>query len=266
MRISKEAKLVVITALLSGLFTVTLLVLVNYFFNHSWNLFSNPANTQPFTVQGTSSITQKPDNAEISFTVTKTAPLLQDAQNEANKQTNTIVSDLKNIGIPQNDIKTNNYSSYPNTTRYNTLQMMPVQIPPPQSSQTPTGFTVSENIVVNLRDIGKAGSVIDTATKDGAENVSGPSLSFSESTQQSLIGKTRVLAIKDAKQKAQSMADAAGIKLGRILNIQENNTPYPIQPMMYGKAAVGTENSIPTQINPGENTITDTITLTYETW
>ena len=163
-----DLKLILKSALLSAVFTVLLLMLVNYFFNHSWNLFLGSSNMQPFTVQGTGSVTQKPDEAKISFTVTKTAPVLKDAQDQTNTQTNTIVSDLRKIGIAQKDIRTSNYSSYP-IYNNSTIRMMPVRIPSYQTSRTITGYTVSENINVTLHNIIKANNVIDAITKDKAE-------------------------------------------------------------------------------------------------
>lgn len=210
-------------------------------------MFAANANSQPFTVQGSASVTQKPDSATISFTVSKTAAALSDAQNQANTFTNTIVADVKKIGIGEKDIKTSNYNSSPDYTM------------PMRGGQTITGYTVSESVTITLTNITKANSVIDTITKDGAENISGPNLAFLQSTQDALTQKARLQAIADAKNKAQALASAAGIRLGRVINIQENSVPFPIRPMML-------KTDGPTQVNPGENTITETVTLSYETW
>ncbi len=262
MKVSPATRQLIFTALLSAVFTVVLLSVTNYFFNHSWNLFSGSSSKQLFTVEGTSTLTQKPDQAEITFTVTKTASVLVDAQNQANTSTNRIVADLQKIGIAKKDIKTSNYSSSPT---YENDNMKIMQIMPPQGGQTITGYTVSENVVVTLVDVAKANKVIDTVTKDGAENIFGPNLTFSQNTQDALVQKARIEAIGDAKAKAQALANAAGIRLGRIVNIQESNTPYPIRPMML-KISDTAGGSAPTEINPGENTITETVTLSYETW
>ncbi len=266
MNVHSQIKQATMTALLSALFTLVLLLLTNYFLNHSWNLFTGSASTQPFTVEGTSTVMQQPDQALISFSVVKSAAVLRDAQNQANAAVATIVDDLKKINIVQKDIKTSNYSSYPhydnNAFSGGSLGMMPIQ----GTGQTITGYTVSENIEITLSDMTKANSVIDVATKDGAENISGPNLTFSQTTQDALTQKARIQAITNAKNKAQALASAAGIRLGRIINIQENNSPFPIiQPMMKANSTSGVA-STPTQINPGENTITETITLSYETW
>jgi uncharacterized protein YggE len=251
---SSENKLFVKTALLSAIFTVLLLMLVNYFFNHSWNFFENSQmKTQTFSVQGTGSATATPDQSDISFTVNKSAPTAETAQQQANTSMNTILSDLQKIGVAKKDIQTSNYNSSPNyATDGTTIQ----------------NYTVSENVDVTVHDNAKTNVVIDTVTKDGAENISGPNLTFSDAKEQQLEDQSRVQAINNAKQKAQSLANAAGMHLGKVINVQENqpNQIYPIHPMpmLFNAKAANTVQSVPTQINPGQNTVTSTITLTYE--
>jgi uncharacterized protein len=272
MKLTTEVKIALKTSILSAVFTVVLLLLVNYFINHTWNLFGNQSKSQPFTVQGTGSATATPDESTISFTVTKTATKLQEAQNQANTFTNKIVSDLGKLGIAKKDIQTSNYNSYPN---YNDNSggvgiMQPetaMPIKPEQDSQTIISYTVSEDVAITVHNTNKANNVIDQITKDGAENVSGPDLTFSDAKQKTLENEARTRAIQDAKQKAQSMAEAAGIHLGQIINIQEaNSNPYPVVRPLMMNALNGASKSAPTQINPGQNTVTSTITLSYETY
>src|SRR6185312_5247579 len=151
------------------------------------------------------------------------------------------------------------YNSYPNYNNNSNAQ--PVFLPPNTNNQTITSYTVSQQIDIQIKDAQKVNTVIDTATKDNAENISGPNYVFSDSLQKSLEDQARTQAINNAKQKAQSIAKAAGINLGKITNIQENNTPGIIRPvMMMNKAApVASGTSVPTNINPGENTVTDDV-------
>lgn len=265
MKLTPAAKTTLTTALLTSVFTIVLLLLVNYYFNHSFNLFAGSSKANPFTAQGTGSATAQPDEAQISFTVSKTAPLLTDAQKQANTSTNTIVEHVQNAGIAKKDIKTTYYNSSPNYSSDTTPQvgiMMPIR---PQQSTTIISYTVTENVEIDITDNAKVNAVIDSLTKDEAENVSGPNFIFSDTTQKSLQQKARRNAIADAKQKANDLANAAGLHLGRLVNIQENNNNVvPI--MMKGAPAQTGTGSTGTNINPGENTITDTVTLTYETW
>jgi len=267
MKVRENMGIVLKTSIFSAIFTVVLFMLMNYFFSHNWNPFvSGHSNNPPITVQGTGTVSATPDQSDITFTVTKTEKTLQEAQNQANTFTNKIVSDLQKVGIAKQDIQTDNYNSYPN---YNdqTAQpgfAIPVQ---PNQSQTIVSYTVSENVDITLHSTDKASQVIDAITKDGAENISGPNLSFSDAKQQDLENQARIKAIENAQAKAQSMADAAGIHLGKLVKIQEgdqNSVPI-VHPLMMN-AAVGTAKEVPTQINSGQNTVSTDVTLSYQTY
>lgn len=251
---STEIKLILKTSLLSAIFTVVLFMLVNFFFTHSWSpVWSSTSKNPTLNVQGTGTLTETPDQSQVSFTVTKTASTVQAAQTQANTSMDKILTDLQNGGVAKNNIQTSNYNSSPNYD---------------DSGNTIQSYTVSEDVDVTMHDNTLVNKVIDIATKDGAEDISGPDLSFSDGKQQELQNEARVKAIQDAKQKAQSMADAAGIHLGRLVNIQENTNPviYPVRPLPMIMKGVATGGNVPTQINPGQNTVTSTVTLSYETY
>jgi hypothetical protein len=106
-----------------------------------------------------------------------------------------------------------------------------------------------------------ANKAIDIASSDGANVIGGVSFTFNDKTKESLENQARNLAVADAKKKAQILANAAGIKLGRVINISEEGSGFPI-PMMAEKSA---DNLTDTDLNPGENTVSITVTLTFET-
>ena len=253
MAVSSDSKLIVKTAVLSAVFTVVLLSIISYYFNHSLNPFViTQSKSQPLTVSGTGSAKETPDQSQVSFTVSKTAVTMQPAQTQANTFTNKIVSDLQAIGVSKDDIQTSNYDSSPNYD---------------DNGNNILNYTVSENVTITIHDTTKVNAVIDTITKDGAQDISGPDLSFSDAKQKDLEDQARVKAVEDARQKAQSLASAAGVHLGKLLNIQDNaQTPYPIIRPLMMDAAGGTAKSVPTQINPGQNTVTANVTLSYETY
>lgn len=258
------------TALLSAIFTVALLSGINYAVNHNWNMFYK-SNALPFTVQGSASVKAEPDQAEISFTVTKTAPKLQDAQDQANKATSAMVNAVKALGVDKKDIKTSNYNSYPNYAQQNEVQPMMMKIQPADTAQTIISYTVSENITINITAQDKVNAVIDAVTKEGAENVSGPNYTFTEAKQKALTAQARDKAIADAKEKAESLAKASGIRLGKLTSVQEGGNAGGVFPvartmMLDSKAAAGGVAAAPTEINPGQNEVYSTVTLSYETY
>jgi len=203
--------------------------------------------TDLFTVDGIGEATAVPDTALISLGVTKTASTVLDAQNQTNNVANKLVSDLKKLGIADKDIKTTNYSVYPNYEYLNGQQKI-------------NGYTVTQNLEARIKPIELANKAIDTATADGANMVGGVTFVLNDQAQKQLEEKARKQAIQNAKEKAQSIASAAGIKLGDIINVQENsNQPQP-RPLMSAVAGGGTEQKS-TTLTPGENTVTINITL-----
>jgi uncharacterized protein YggE len=95
--------------------------------------------------------------------------------------------------------------------------------------------------------------------------VGGVNFTFSESLSKSLETQATQQAVDNAKAKAETLAKAAGINLGKIVNVVENsNQPQPL--MMAAGIAAKTDQSAPTNITPGENSLTVDVVLYYETY
>lgn len=207
-----------------------------------------------FTVSGTGEATAVPDTAMVSLGVTKTASTVEEAQNQVNETINTITKDLKQLGIEEKDIKTSNYNVNPNydyTSGKNTV----------------TGYTVNANLDVKVKDIEKANKAVDAATKDGANQIGNVQFVLNDEKKKELENQARKKAIDEAKEKAKSISDAAGIKLGKIINIQESGENPTIYPMAEARALdMKSAGGEPTQLNPGENKVSITVSLSYETY
>jgi len=204
--------------------------------------------TDLFHVDGVGKITSAPDVAMMSVGVTKSANTIADAQNQVNTAANQVIDGIKNLGIDSKNIQTSNYSISP---QYN-------------QNQSISGYSVSENLDITVQPIDKINAVIDASTKDGANMVGQVSFGFSDNLKKDLEQKARDLAVQDAKDKANSLAQAAGIHLGQIVDVVENptdNNPGP-RPLMM--AAGADKSAAPTNIQTGENTISTTITLSYQ--
>jgi uncharacterized protein YggE len=103
---------------------------------------------------------------------------------------------------------------------------------------------------------------VDAATASGANTSSAVQFVLDEDKQTEAENKARTEAVKKAKEKAQGLAKAAGIKLGRIINITENDAgrPIPLANSTAGDVALKETN-----ITPGQNNIEVTVTVTYQT-
>lgn len=236
---------------------ITITILVSFFL---YTKFAGPipfsvtsiqtTKTSLFSVSGTGKATGISDTAFISAGVTKTAATVAIAQSQTNSSVNKIVEDLKNLGIAEKNIKTTNYSVNPNYDYSRGGQ------------NTITGYTVTQTVEINVAPIDIANKAIDIATADGANLVGGVTFTFNDKTKKDLENKARVEAVKDAKDKANDLANAAGIRLGKIIDVQESAN---FEPRPYMMAATAETKADSTQLQPGENSIATTITLSYET-
>lgn len=207
-----------------------------------------------FTVSGEGEATAVPDTALLSLGVTKQAATVQQAQTQVNTVANKITEDLKTLGVKVKNIKTTNYSVNPNYDFSN-------------GRQTVTGYSVSQNMEVRLQPIDQANKALDLATTAGANSIGGITFVLDDAEQDKLEQQARKQAIESAKKKAQQTASLAGIKLGKILNVTESNN-FPVMPYAVGaemKLANDSAGGEPTQVTPGENTVTITVTLSYQT-
>ena len=209
--------------------------------------------TDLFTVSGEGKVTVVPDIGVVSLGINLTRPTVKSAQTDVNNIINKISTDTKGLGVDPKDIITSDYSIYPEYD-YRT------------GTGRITGYRVQASLTVKVRDLEKINQVIDTATADGANTVSGINLTVDESKEKELLQQAREQAIEEAKTKAASLARAAGISLGRIVNVQESGgQPMPVPYLARDMMAVGSGGGGETIIEPGSTDITSTVTLFYET-
>jgi uncharacterized protein len=206
-----------------------------------------------FTVSGEGKVTVVPDTGIVDLGITTNRPTVRDAQTQANTVIANITKAVKDLGVEDRDIKTNNYSVFP-------------QYDFRDGNNRITGYQVTAILVVTVRDIDKVNQVIDQATASGANTVGGIQLTVAEEKQKELLHQAREMAVKEARDKATSLANAAGISLGKIVNVvEEPRGRFPGPQMMDLKAANAQGAGGATEIQPGSTDITTFVTLYYET-
>ena len=207
---------------------------------------------------GKGEVSAVPDIATISFSVRNEAKTMKAAQAVVTDKVNQSLKFLKDNGVVDKDIKTTNYNSYP---KYDYSQMPCAQNYCPPGKQILTGFEVSQNIEVKVRNIDDSGKIVEGLASAGVTDMNGPN--FAIDKEDTLKAQARALAIKDAKDKARTLAKDLGVRLVRIVSFSEGGNYYPI----YGKAELmsvdGTAPRAP-ELPKGENKITSNVTITYE--
>jgi len=205
--------------------------------------------TDTFSVTGEGKVNAPPDIALVSVGVQAQAPSVKAVQDQLNKNINAVSAAVKSTGVDAKDIQTSGYNINP-MYDYN------------GGAQRITGYQASTNLTIKVRAIDKANAVIDAATAAGANQVGGISFDVNDKTKAQ--NDARQKAVADAKFKAENAAKIAGFTLGKIINYSEDfgGAPRPI-PMM-AKAEVGLGAGAPTQVEPGTNEVTVTVTLSYQ--
>jgi uncharacterized protein len=162
------------------------------------------------TVTGAGSVTTKPDLAQISAGVTTQGRTAQETLRANSVAVAKVIAALKAKGIDSKDLQTDNVSLEPRTDPDGT---------------TVVGYSASNDVTAVVRDVTQTGAVIDAAVAAGANNVSGPSLAKGD--QDELYRQALQKAVAQARAKAATLAQAAGVSLGELKAVSEDGVPQP---------------------------------------
>ena len=202
-------------------------------------------------VMGEGSVNVAPNYAQIRCGATTRSKRANEAVDANSKLMTAIMAALKAAGIAEKDIQTVRFSIQPVYARV----ASGVSSPQEQEPQL-TGYSVSNQVNVIVREIGKVGDVLDRIVAAGATDVG--NVSFLVSDASKALDQAREVAIADARRKAEVYARASDVKLGRVEWITEDGGGGPPVPMM----ARGNVTSVP--IATGEDTLRVRITVGFE--
>ena len=186
------------------------------------------------SLSGSGIVNAAPDMASISTGVTTEGQTAQDALSKNTEAMAKVVEGLKEAGIEPKDIQTSNFNVSPIYEQQKDRQAAFI-----------TGYRVSNQVQITVRDTEKLGSVLDKAVTAGANQID--SISFSIAEPERLKDEARRLAMRNAIDNAKLYAEAAGVELGPVISIREGGdlTPQPYRaaaaPMMAMEKAVPVE-------------------------
>jgi len=191
-----------------------------------------------------------PDVATISTGVVTQAADANAAMRANAVQMDKVMAAIRAAGVGERDIQTSGISLNPNY-KY-------------AENQAPTiiGYQASNTVNVKVRDLSKLGKVLDTFVAQGANQVNGPN--FEVDKPDEAYDEARIAAIKKAQARAQTYADALGLKVRRMVSISEGGASFPRpMPMMRAMAADAMQQK-ETSVAPGESTLSVSIDVVFE--
>jgi uncharacterized protein YggE len=194
------------------------------------------------TVTGVGRVEAVPDEAEFSLGITTKGQTAREALAANSAQVRQLIAALKNAGVATKDITTQNVSVGPNY----------------DGTANPTGYVANNSVSVRIRDLERAGAVLDAAARAGANNVYGPTLTRSD--RDSLEAKALEDAVANARNRAKALAEAAGVSLGEVTAIVEGSRPEP-GPIYALSERAAADTKAP--IEPGTEEIQASVTVTF---
>ena len=205
-------------------------------------------------VAGSGSAAAAPDMAIIGFGVVSEAETARAALDQNNAAMRKVLDELAQAGIAEKDVQTANFNIQP---RYHyPKRKNNGEQPPPVI----TGYQVSNQVTVRVRELEQTGAILDTVVTLGVN--SGGNIRFSNADPAEFLEKARKAAVEDAIQKARTLASAAGVGLKRILSIRENfRQPRPVA---LGRAQMSVAEDAAVPIATGENTYEVNVTVSWE--
>ena len=205
-------------------------------------------------VSAEGSVDLPPDMAVLALTVTReaeTAGLALDANSEAMEK---VLGALQAEGIAERDMQTSNFSIQPKyvypqskaTGERNTRQIV--------------GYTVRNGLTVRIRDIDRVGAILDKSVGLGVNE--GGNIMFTNDDPSAAISQARTQAMKKAVAKANTLANAAGVEVGKILEISEQSFPsYPVPMARAEMAMARSADAVPVAV--GESTYKVNVNVSF---
>jgi uncharacterized protein len=193
------------------------------------------------TVTGVGRVSTVPNEAEFSLGVTTEGQTARAALTENAERMRRLIEALKLAGVAARDIQTRD-----------------VSVGSDYDADGRSGrFVASNTVSVLIRDLDTAGAVLDAATRAGANNVYGPSLT--RSNRDGLERRALEDAVANARKRAEALAAAAGVDLGAVIAMSES--PQMVGPELAYRAADSAASSVP--IEKGTQEIQATVSVTF---
>jgi len=204
-------------------------------------------------VTGQGEVTVTPDIATLRLGIAAEAPTVAEAQSQAAEAMDKVMAALKDNDVDKKDIQTQ-YFNIRQVTKWDRIK----------EEEEVIGYRVTNMVTAKIREVDKAGTIIDEAAKAGGDFTRIDSISFSVDEPSAYYEEARKEAMADAKAKAEHLAKLGGVSLGKPTYISEGaQTPPVIYREAVMEAGIPAPAPAPTPISPGELEISLTVQVAY---
>ncbi len=208
---------------------------------------ANAADTRYITISATGTTNVVPDAVRITASVSVIGKSSKEALATASTTASAVRKALIANKIATKDVATQSVTVYPEYTY------------PASGTPVLSGYRASQSFDITVRAAATAGAVVDAIVDAGGDNLQINSASPFVLNNDKATETARASAVARAKAKASSYAKLLGVKLGRVIYLDETSTPstYPVY-----VASAKAEDSA-TQIDLGEQKVTVSVTVRW---
>ena len=201
------------------------------------------------TVSGDGEVRAEPDMAVATVGVTAISQSPQDAMDQVSQRLADVIASARTLGVEERDIQTTGLSLQPN---YRPRAR-------PEDPQEIDSYRASNSVSITIRDLSRAGAVLDAASRAGANVIGG--LRFGLSNTDALRQQALAAAVRDAASKARAIATAAGVNISGVISITEDS--FAPQPVARAAPALAQADAVPPPVEPGELIIRARVRASY---
>lgn len=213
------------------------------------------ADIATLVVRGEAKVLATPDQVEMTFEAVTSSADAETALRENSRAIDTLIQRLRDEGLPLQDYRTGQFSIQPQWSR-------PPQPAPANWVTEIVAYRVSNNLLISTRQIELTGKLLALAQQAGVNRAG--HLSFSLADPEAASLKAIAAATARARQRAQVLAEAAGVKLDRLLEARvEQSDSFPQPRMLMAQAASVRETVTTVPIIAGEVEVGATVVLSY---
>jgi uncharacterized protein YggE len=213
---------------------------------------ADSTNDRVIVTSGTGTLTVTPGRAEVSLAVQTENVDAKTAQDQNAKQMNDCMSALLAAGFSRDDLQTTGYTIVPVYDESGSGLLRKVKL-----------YQVTNTLNVKVKDVNQTGSAVDIAVANGANQVNSIRFMLSESQEQAARAQALQKAVAMTRADADTVAGALGIRIAGVKEVNVNSGYSPVMYESSNLAGAAMSRAVPTPINPGELTVTATVSVTY---
>jgi hypothetical protein len=194
------------------------------------------------TVVATGDVHGTPDVADLDLGVSGRAGTAAEVMARIADRAQKVIDALHDAGVGDDDIQTDDLSVEPVVGNDGTI----------------TGYEASNTVSVHIRDLSKAGAIVDAAAAKAGDDIRVQGITFSIDDDSALLAKARTQATKRARAQAEQLASGADVEVGEVRSISEMSSSTPVT-YSAGAAAKAAE----TPVMPGRETLSVQATVVF---